>query len=147
MDNTRDLPGYKYYLDPKTGERPAVFVAYLDLAPEPRSSVNGIVFPVDAAGLRVLDRRERNYERSEVGHQIDPPTGGRVWAYFGTVAARERFERGRAAGAAVVDRAYLDDVRAGFAEIAPREIDRFDASTDPPRVPMRALKRVDTPPM
>ena len=33
MDNSRDLPGYKYYLDPGTGDRPAGSVAYLDLAP------------------------------------------------------------------------------------------------------------------
>jgi gamma-glutamylcyclotransferase (GGCT)/AIG2-like uncharacterized protein YtfP len=147
MDNTRDLPGYKYYLDPATGERPAVYVAYLDLVPEPRSVVNGVVFAVDAGGLAALDRRERNYERSEVGDQLDPPTGGRVWAYFGTAAARERFESGRSAGTVVVERAYLDNVRRGFAQIAPRELDRFDASTDPPPVPMRDLKRVDTPPI
>ena len=31
MDNTRDLPGYKYYVAPD-GTRPAVFVAFLDVA-------------------------------------------------------------------------------------------------------------------
>jgi gamma-glutamylcyclotransferase (GGCT)/AIG2-like uncharacterized protein YtfP len=147
MDNTRDLPGYKYYLDPESGERPAVYVAYLDLAPDPGSSVNGLVFPVDARGLQDLDRRERNYERREVGAQIDPPPGGRVWAYFGSDAARERFERGRSAATAVVEHAYLDGVRDGFARIGARELARFDASTDAPAVPMRALERVDAPPI
>src|SRR3954452_9313466 len=45
MDNSRDLPGYKYYVDPRTGERPRVFVAFLDLAPDPRARVNGVLFP------------------------------------------------------------------------------------------------------
>jgi cation transport regulator ChaC len=127
MDNTRDLPGYKHYLDPETGERPAVYVAYLDLAPRPGSSVKGVVFPVDAPGLAALDRRERNYERREVGDHLDPPAEGRLWAYFGTAAARERFERGQTAGTAVVDRAYFERVR----------------DSPAPPVPVVRLRRVD----
>jgi hypothetical protein len=147
MDNTRDLPGYKYYVDPETGDRPAVYVAYLDLAPDPRAAVNGVVFPVESAALAELDRRERNYERRDVTPHLDPPTGGRVWTYIGTPAARDRFERGRERGAGVVDRTYFDRVRGGFAQLAARELDRFDASTDPPPLPMTALRRVETPPV
>jgi len=127
MDNTRDLPGYKYYVDPETGERPAIYVAYLDLEPDPESSVKGVVFAVDAPALDQLDQRERNYQRAEVS--IDPAPDGRVWTYRGTADARRRFERGLAAGTAVVDRAYYDSVR----------------SADPPPVPIRSLTRVDTP--
>jgi gamma-glutamylcyclotransferase (GGCT)/AIG2-like uncharacterized protein YtfP len=127
MDNTRDLPGYKYYVDPENGERPAVYVAYVDLAPDPASSVRGVVFPVDAPALEALDRRERNYDRREV--TVEPSPDGRVWAYFGTVDARDRFERGLAAGTAVVDRAYYETVRPG----------------EPPPVPVRSLTRVDIP--
>ena len=147
MDNTRDLPGYKYYLDPETGDRPAVYVAYLDLARDVGTAVNGVVFPIDPTALAELDRRERNYERRDVTAHVDPPTGGRVWTYIGTAAARERFERGRERGTAVVDRTYFDRVRDGFAQLAPRELERFDASTDPPPAPMTALRRVDTPPV
>jgi hypothetical protein len=128
MDNTRDLPGYKYYLDPETGERPAIFVAYLDLAPDPGASTTGIRFVVDAETRDALDRRERNYERTEV-------TLG-LWAYLGTTAARERFERGRSTGTAVVDRAYYEAVRDGLAQIG--------ATLDPPPVPVRTLTRIDT---
>jgi gamma-glutamylcyclotransferase (GGCT)/AIG2-like uncharacterized protein YtfP len=127
MDNTRDLPGYKYYVDPETGERPAIYVAYVDLAPDPQSSVTGTVFPVDAPALEALDRRERNYERAEV--TVEPSPEGRVWAYFGTADARERFARGVATGTAVVDRSYYERLR----------------STQPPPVPIRTLTRIDTP--
>jgi dephospho-CoA kinase len=147
MDNTRDLPGYKHYLDPATGERPAVYVAFLDIVPDQATAVNGVVFPAASPVLDALDSRERNYERRDVTAQIDPPSGGRVWAYLGTRAARDRFERGRAAGAAVVDRAYLDAVREGFEHLGPRDLARFDASTDPPPVPMRRFIRVDAPPI
>jgi gamma-glutamylcyclotransferase (GGCT)/AIG2-like uncharacterized protein YtfP len=127
MDNTRDLPGYKYYVDPHTGERPAIYVTYVDLQPDPTSSVRGVIFPADAPTLEALDRRERNYKRAEV--TVEPAPPGRVWAYFGTADARERFERGAAAGIAVVDREYYERVR----------------SVEPPPVPIRALTRIDIP--
>jgi gamma-glutamylcyclotransferase (GGCT)/AIG2-like uncharacterized protein YtfP len=97
----------------------------VDLAPDPDSSVGGVVFPVDGETLEALDARERNYERREVTGWVTPPTGGCVWAYFGTSDARQRYERGRSAGTAVVSRAYLELVR-----------------HDPP-VPVWDLERVD----
>jgi hypothetical protein len=129
MDNTRDLPDYKYYVDPETGERPAIYVAYLDLAPDPTARTKGIRFAANAEALANLDRRERNYERTEVAD--------RLWAYLGTPAARERFVRGRSTGTAVVDRVYYETVRDGLAQIG--------ASLDPPPVPVRTLTRIDTP--
>ena len=73
MDNSVDLPGYKYYVDEASGERPEVFVAFVDLVPDDAAAVNGVVFEVDGDG----------------------------------------------------------------------ELERFDRSTDPPEVPVRALKRID----
>ena len=127
MDNTRDLPGYKYYVDAETGERPAIYVAYVDLAPDPDATVTGVVFPVDAPALEALDQRERNYKRAEVA--VEPSPEGRVWAYFGTADARERFELGVADGTAAVDRAYYEHLR----------------SADPPPVPIRTLTRIEIP--
>ena len=71
MDNAVTIPGYKYYVDPETGERPAVYVAYLDLAPNPETTVNGVLFPAAPTAMKDLDARERNYERREVTGQID----------------------------------------------------------------------------
>jgi hypothetical protein len=135
MDNTRDLPGYKYYVDRETGERPPVYVTYVDLAEDPQSVVDGVVFEV--RDLPALDARERNYERRDVTGDVTPPTGGRVWAYFGTDAARQRFTDGLRANTAVIARDYIDKLR----QAAPD----FDASTDPPPVPIRDLERIDTP--
>ena len=129
MDNTRNLPGYKHYLDPETGERPAIYVAYLDLEPDPASTVRGVVFAADPPTLAALDQRERNYARSEV--TVEPSPEGRVWAYFGTAEARERFERGKSNSAVVIDRAYYESVKSGLIE--------------PPPVPIRTLTRIDAP--
>jgi cation transport regulator ChaC len=99
MDNRVTIPGYKYFLD-GAGGRPAVCVAFLDVVPDPAAGVDGVVFEV--ADLDALDGRERNYRRVQVDG---------LWLYTGLEEARERF----AAGPTVVQRAYLESVRAGFA--------------------------------
>src|SRR3954454_20085071 len=96
MDNRETIPGYKFYVDPETGERPAVYVTFLAIRPQPGASVPGAVFPVDAAMLEALDARERNYDRRDVSDHVD--ASGRVWSYVGSAAGRPRCAAGRAAG-------------------------------------------------
>jgi hypothetical protein len=105
MDNRRTIPGYKFYVDPVTGDRPEVFVTFLCVWPEPGASVQGVVFEVDDDGLAALDRRERNYDRHDVSAHVD--VDGPVWAYLGSAAGRERFAAGHATGTAVVSEEYL----------------------------------------
>jgi hypothetical protein len=141
MDNTRDLPGYKWYAAPGGG-RPSVFVAFLDIAPRPRASVNGLCLPVGEGELSALDARERNYDRIEVSAAIGRPDL-RVWTYVGSAAGRARLRTGRAAGTAVIDRAYLDLVRAGFQALGPDEWARCAPSLDPAGLPVVELIRHD----
>jgi hypothetical protein len=132
MDNSRDIPGYKYYVDALTGERPSVYVAFLDLEPDPDNTVNGIRFPVTKAKLAELDARERSYERREVE--------SRTWAYFGRPEPRQRATRENV----VVQRSYAEGVRGGFAALGADQLGRYDASTDePPRI--ADLRRIDIP--
>ena len=128
MDNRVAIPGYKRYLDPETGEPPPVVVTFLNLVEDGAGHVNGVVFRAD---LDVLDRRERQYERVAVGDGL--------WAYVGRPEAVARFE----AGPAVVHAEYHEEVRAGFAQRG--ELERYDASTDPPAVPLRSLRRIELP--
>jgi len=137
MDNRRTIPGYKYFLDPK-GSRPAVCVAFLDAGPEPGAHVDGLAFPVDPAALVGLDARERNYRRVDVTDQVDGALGGRVWAYLGLEEARGRFAAAVRDGSAVVSRAYLEDVRRGFAAHG------LPFDLEPP-VPVRDLTLVRVP--
>jgi hypothetical protein len=138
MDNRRTLPGYKYFLDERTGERPEVLVAFLDAQPELGAHVDGLAFEVDEAALAILDARERNYRRVDVTSRLDRSLGGRVWAYLGLDEARARYEAGVAAGNAVVSRAYVNDVRAGFAAAG------LGFDTEPP-VPIVDLELVRVP--
>ena len=144
MDNRRTIAGYKVYVDAESGDRPPVYVTFLDIAESPSGWVNGVVFPVDDGELAALDRRERNYERCDVSGLVDGGRGrGRVWAYTGRMEARDRYRRGAEDGSAVVSRPYLEHVRAGFAALGGEMLRDFDRSTDPPAVPLRDLRRVD----
>jgi len=142
-DNSLTLGRYKIYLDPVTGEQPAVFVTFLNLVPVEDASVAGVLFPVSAAALEVLDRRERNYERREVSTEISEPVDGLVWCYFGTPAAEARHGEGSAAGRAVVSREYFERVRGGFAACGKRALADFEETTDAPGCPILELERVD----
>src|SRR5215208_3876492 len=104
MDNRETIPGYKYYVDPD-GSRPAVYVAFLAIRPQPGATVAGALLAVDDAMLAALDRRERNYDRRDVSDLVD--ADGRVWAYVASAAGRARCAAGRAAGTAVVSAEYL----------------------------------------
>ncbi len=123
MDNTVVLAGYKRYVDPDTGEHPAVRVAFLALAPAPGTEVEGVLLDVDEPGLAALDRREVNYDRAVV----TMAGGERAWTYLPSAggAARAR------TAPVVVARAYRDAVRTAFAALGPDAVHAFDDSTDP----------------
>ena len=140
MDNRRDLPGYKYYTD-AGGRRPEVFVAYLDLMPSDAAArVNGVCLPVDGATLELLDRRERNYERTDVSDRVEAD-GARVWAYIGIAAARERLAEGRRTQTAVIDAGYVRTVQDGFASLGEGELAAVRASLVPGDLPVVELIR------
>jgi hypothetical protein len=142
MDNTRTLPGYKYYVD-GTGARPDVCVAFLDLAAVATGRVNGVCLPVDGAALAALDDRERNYERVDVSDRL--PGAGPVWAYLGSAAGRDRLTHGRALGKAVIHEGYLAAVTRGFRALGPAEWTACAPSLAPGGLPLRALARRELP--
>jgi cation transport regulator ChaC len=145
MDNAQTIPGYKLYLDAATGERRDWFVTFLNVVPDERSTVNGVLFEVSREALEALDHRERNYTRIEVSGAIEEPVDGHVWVYAGTAAAVERFEFGIRTGRAVVCRDYYEGVVADFAAIGEEHRRRFVALTDRPPCPVADLRRVDLP--
>jgi hypothetical protein len=128
MDNARRIPGYKRYRTPE-GTYPDVCVAFLDLEPAPSATVDGVCLSVP--DLDTLDARERNYTRVDVTDLVQGAPAGRVWAYLGRDDSRERLRVARAAGRAVVQRAYE------------REVAHLDAV--PHGLPVLDLVRVDLP--
>ncbi|MHB8235225.1 MAG: gamma-glutamylcyclotransferase family protein, partial [Solirubrobacteraceae bacterium] len=134
--------GYKYYRDP-SGERPPIFVTFLNLVPAAGRNVNGIVFRVDPHELEGLDQRERNYTRREVTEHVSENVDGRVWAYVGSPDAERRFSTGMQTGRAAVSRAYIDHVLDGFRNVGEGALGEFEATTAPPECPVLELERVD----
>jgi gamma-glutamylcyclotransferase (GGCT)/AIG2-like uncharacterized protein YtfP len=149
MDNRRDLPGYKYYTA-ADGRRPDVFVVYLDLVPADSAldgsvaRVNGLCLPVNEATLEQLDRRERNYVRTDVSKRV-AAGGARVWAYVGLAAARERLAEGRRTGTAVIDAGYVRTVETGFAALGEEELASVRLSLAPGDLPVAELTRHELP--
>lgn len=145
-DNSEEIPGYKRFRLPADGSFPAVHVAFLDIVEHPATAINGVLLPVGAAALADLDRRERNYDRIDVTAAVESPPAGRVWAYRGSSGGRERLAAGVEAGTAVVQRAYLDHVVAGFRDLGEAEHAHFLATSDLEGLPLLDLERVDLPP-
>ena len=139
MDNAVDLPGYKHFVTPE-GERPALMVAFLSIAPQTQATVNGVVLPVADDDLPELDARERNYARVDVTEHIDADLPGRVWAYVGLDAARERLALGLREGRAAIASSYRERVLAGFEAIGRRE--QFERLTAPMPAPVVDLEVV-----
>ena len=119
MDNSVAIPGYKVYEDPSTGERPPVFVAFLDLVPDEASSVRGTL--LEAPDVAALDRRERNYKRT--------PLLTDVVGYVGTPEARKRYTTAIREEKLVITLEYLQKVPW--------------PETEPLPGPVRTLRRVD----
>jgi hypothetical protein len=134
MENARDIPGYKHFEDPGTGDRPDVFVAFIDVEPAPEGEVNGALVEVDDGGLAALDMRERNYERRAVETDAGP-----AWTYVGSADGRARLTRGVRERRCVVADRYLERIRAGFARLGAHELERFEATTGPLPGPVRPL--------
>ena len=138
MDNTVATPGYKVYENPE-GARPAVAVAFLDLAEDPDAVIDGALIAVP--DLAPLDARERQYERIEVTAAIEPRPDGKTYTYVGRTASRARVADG--ALDVVIQRAYADQVERAFAALGPGALARYRATTEAPPFPLAELARVD----
>lgn len=145
MDNSIDLPGYKYFVDPSTGERPRVYVTFLNIERDPTGRVNGIAFPISDAALVELEQRERNYRRGDVTAALREDIEGQVYAFAGLHAARARFATGKREGRTVVSKQYYDGVLDAFRRLGEAALKEFKRFTDEPGCPIVPLRRIDLP--
>jgi len=142
MDNSVDIRGYKSYRLRCDGSRPAAFVCFLDIEPDPVGAVTGVCLPVDGSGLRRLDARERNYDRIDVSAQV-ASAPGRVWAYVGSAAGRARLREGLARANAVISRDYRDAVLTAIDAIAPAEAAEARRASTAGGLAVVSLQRID----
>ncbi|MCC7252462.1 hypothetical protein [Hyphomicrobium sp.] len=147
MDNRKDLPDYKYYLDAQSDARPDVYVAFLNIEHAGESElsayaeppeVTGVLFEIDEAALAILDRRERNYCRCDISRYF-AEFDGRIWTYLGSPEAEERFRIGLIEGSVVIDAGYKREVETAFRDANIR----YSAYQDPHLGEMH-LRRIAT---
>jgi hypothetical protein len=147
MNNWEAGDAEKHFVDPATGLKPRIAVAYLDIYEAEGESVNGLAIPVDARRLAELDLREVNYARVEVSAAFEPAAGAghAVFAYCGTEAARARGGDGREAEV-FVSRGYVELIRAAFAALGPGQLEEYERTTEPLDFPQRELELRYPPP-
>lgn len=144
MDNCIDLPAYKYYLDEATGERPYIFVTFLNITPSKYSFITGVLFQVNEEELKQIDLRERNYQRIEVTDYLTSLLReSKVWAYIGTTEAEKRYQQGLKTGTAYISEEYYHFVNDCFYCYGQAAAQAYIDSTDAPEVPLRKLKRIE----
>lgn len=145
MNNSIDLPAYKHYLDTATGQRPNIFVTFLNIRPEQHACVSGVLFEVSQQELAQLDMRERNYQRIAVTEQVDKPlTNATVWVYIGTPEAEQRYQEGLKSNSAYIPEEYYQFVRHCFSQCGSAIALNYQEATDAPEVPLRKVIRIDT---
>jgi hypothetical protein len=112
-------------------------IIYLNIAPEPGRSVNGVVFVVNDEELRKFDGREWIYNRADVGAALRGVTveGGTAWAY--SAKPEHVFPGVDSPREAAVRASYLRIVEAGSRELGPAFAERYSATTD--RVPLHLV--------
>jgi cation transport regulator ChaC len=147
MNNWEASEDEKHFVDPETGLKPRLAVAYLDLEEAPDEAVNGLAIPADAARLRELDAREINYERIDVSVAFEPTIARTVFVYRGTEAARQRARAGVDSGEIYASRQYVERIERAFNALGPGQLDEYGRSTEPLPFPLRDLEPRYPPPL
>ena len=141
MDNSLDLPDYKYYCDRLTGNRLPGFVTFLNIYSSESDAIAGILFSVTNAELQNLDRRERNYYRIDITAKIDANINGTAWTYVGLNEACKRYQTGLEQKNGMICGDYFNLVYDAYSLLGDRFLVHYTATTDKPIVPIVDLEK------
>ncbi len=141
MDNSLNLPNYKYYIEVETGNRPESFITFINIRPNQGKAISGILFRVSHQDLKKLDRRERNYQRIDVTKRIEEQVEGKVWTYIGLKEAEQRYEQGLKQNKGMIAQDYIDSIHYAYGSWGQEIWSNYVATTDRPKVPTLNLKR------
>jgi len=131
MNNWEATDAEKHFVDPESGLKPRIKVAYLDVEERDGSTVNGLAIPAGAARLAELDLREVNYSRVDVSSAFHPRIAHRVFTYVGTDAARRRSKSENLDVPIRVSRQYVRRVKRGFEALGPGSLAEYERTTEP----------------
>ncbi len=143
MDNSVDLPNYKYYRHRQTGKRLNGLVAFLNIRPHLDQIISGILFRVSDAELKNLDRRERNYRRINIVNQLDTKLQGNAWVYIGLKEAEQRYQEGLKQSKTVISQDYFDSVQNAYLSLGSKKFLNYISTTDKPMLPIINLEKCE----
>jgi cation transport regulator ChaC len=146
MNNWEAAADEKHFVDPESGLKPRLAVAYLDIEEASGEAINGLAIPVDSVRLRELDAREINYERVEVSTALEPSLAHDVYVYRGTAAARRRSRAGADGAEIYASRQYVERIERAVAALGPGQLDEYERSTEPLPFAIRDLEPRYPPP-
>ncbi len=123
-------------------------LAVLGITPDQDAWCNGAVYRFEAADLKALTIRERNYVVVEVTDLLrrapspSPSTAarGRVVTFVPREDAVDRLVRARREGTAAVRRAYARQVETAFGELGRGHLGTFRTTTEPHGLPERDIR-------
>ncbi|MEM9217400.1 MAG: gamma-glutamylcyclotransferase family protein [Cyanobacteria bacterium P01_F01_bin.150] len=141
MDNRINLPGYKFYVEKHSGNRPQGVVTFLNIRPCSGKTITGIVFDVSEQELQRLDLRERNYRKVDVSDMIDSPTSRSIYAYVGRKESDQRYQQGLEQKSAIISRDYYDLVYGAYKALGAEALADYMDTTDPPQIPIVDLEK------
>ena len=141
MDNRLNVPGYKYYVDKYSGDRPNGFVTFLNIRPCHGTAITGIVFDVFEQELERLDQRERNYRKVDVTHMLDGPVTGNVYAYVGRNESEQRYHQGLKLNSVMIAQEYYDLVYGAYQSLGTKALADYLNTTESPQIPIVALEK------
>ncbi|NET10514.1 MAG: gamma-glutamylcyclotransferase [Symploca sp. SIO2B6] len=141
MDNRINIPGYKYYVDVHTGQRPNGFVTFLNIRPCQGTSITGIVFKVSTQELERLDQRERNYRKLDVTEHLDVPVSEKVYAYVGLDESEKHYYEGVTQDSAIISKDYYELVYRAYESLGQETLTDYLNTTDAPDIPIVHLEK------
>ena len=144
MDNSKQIKGYKYYVNPIDLQQPDVFVTFLNVQESPDHAVKGILFEVSQEELLLFDQRERQYSRKDITDLLDIEIDGNAWVYTGLPDSMKRFEKAFENNRAVISQAYQELVNSAYQSLGEDDLTEFVNSTVNPGLPAVNLKLIKT---
>ena len=124
------MPNETIHAETATGQMVPEMILYLNIRPDPGTSVNGIAFVVNEADLANYDKREWIYDRDEVTASLDVPIeGGPAYTYVCNEEYRRSDISTPRQGA--VRATYVQIVEAGLADLGEEFRTAYYRTSDP----------------
>lgn len=125
MDNKRDLPNYKYYVESIKGldKRPPCFVTFLNIEKHVDSEVMGVLFKVDQKMLEKLKLRETHYKLINIKTFLDFNFKEDAFTFTAHDDGLDNFKKGEKKDLAVISKNYFNLVEDAFRKLEKNKSD------------------------